>query len=222
MNRNQTPYLLSFRRKVLIVGGQFERFAELVRTFDRNDFEVLFANSGSEGLRAARVERPDLILCDLGLPEFSAIELCREVRNDAVVSGTAFLMLSRRYHNRQNITEALAAGADDCLPHEAEVEYLLAKSLWELHRLEIEVERREAAEAVERRSQVLSEIVEHLASQAAAEPSVREAIPLLREVLESIAALLSDSRGTARPSKRSCEPAPVPQTYDHSVIEFAM
>ena len=222
MNRKKTPYLLSFRRKVLIVGGQFERFAELVRTFDRNDFEVLFANSGSEGLRAARVERPDLILCDLGLPEFSAIELCREVRNDAVVSGTAFLMLSRRFHNRQNITEALAAGADDCLPHDAGVEYLFAKSLWELHRLETEAERREAAEAVERRSQVLLETVEHFASRAAAEPSFRDANPLLREVLESIAALLSDSRSTARPEKKPCEPSHVPQTYDHSVIEFAM
>ena len=78
-----------------------------------------------------------------------------------VVSGTAFLMLCR-YHNRQNITEALAPGPMTAFRTRRR-SYLFAKSLWELHRLEIEVERREAAEAVERRSQVLSEIVEHLA-----------------------------------------------------------
>ncbi|MBX3295071.1 MAG: response regulator [Acidobacteria bacterium] len=219
---NKTPYFLSVRRKVLIVGGQFERFADLVRTFDRNDFEVLFANSGSEGLRAARVERPNLILCDLGLPEFSAIEFCREIRNDILTSSSAFIMLSRRYHNRQNITEALAAGADDCLPHEAEVEFLFAKSLWQLHRLVSEAENREANEAFVRRSQVLSEIVEHLAEQTAGYPGLSEANPLLHDVLESIAALLSESRGIARPSKKAFEPSPLPQTYDHSVIEFAM
>lgn len=222
MQTKSTLPTFGLRRKVLIVGGEFERFAELVRTFDTNGFEVLFANSGREGLRAARIERPNLVLCDLGLPEFSAIELCREIRNDSVTSAIPVIILSRRYHNRQNITEALAAGANDCLPHDAEIEYLFAKSLWQLHRVEVEAESREAISSWENRSRVLTEIVEHLVEQTAGRTGIHETGPLLHEVLGSIADLLSTNRGAHVFSQRPRAADLSYPAYEHSVIEFTM
>jgi two-component system, cell cycle response regulator DivK len=59
---------------------------------------ALKAEDGEEGLELARREKPDLILCDLQLPEMDGFEVVRRLRDDPqlskipVVAVTAFAM----------------------------------------------------------------------------------------------------------------------------------
>jgi two-component system KDP operon response regulator KdpE len=69
------------------------------------------AASGEEALRAAALERPDLIILDLGLPDLDGIEVTRRIREWSQIP---ILILSVREQEGDKIA-ALDAGADDYL-----------------------------------------------------------------------------------------------------------
>ena len=70
---------------------------------------VLEAATGTEGLEHAAARKPDLIILDLGLPDISGIEVCREIRR---WSSMPIVVLSAR-HAEQEKVRLLEAGADD-------------------------------------------------------------------------------------------------------------
>lgn len=111
----------------MIIGDGFERLGELFRTMENGRFEVLFALGGSAGLRAARLERPQAILCEIGLRDMSSLELCRTIRGNPMLASTSFSFIAKSFHNRQNIAEAISAGADDFLSEHSEPEHLIAR-----------------------------------------------------------------------------------------------
>ncbi len=131
------------RAKILIVGNSFERFDAILRTLDGGGYEVLFALGHHEAIRAMRLERLDAVMCDLGLPDNSGIELCGAIRRDPAFAHITFVFTSRSYHARRNIFEALEAGADDCFPAETDLECLVAKMAWLVSQKREEADRRE-------------------------------------------------------------------------------
>lgn len=54
---------------------------ELVTQLLEDDYELLVARDGEEGLRKALDEKPDLVLLDLSLPKMSGWEVCQEIRS---------------------------------------------------------------------------------------------------------------------------------------------
>lgn len=69
------------------------------------------ACDGEEGLEVARLQRPDLIICDIQLPRLSGFQVAQEIKNHpdlgqvALVAVTAFAMVGDR-------DRVLAAGFD--------------------------------------------------------------------------------------------------------------
>jgi two-component system KDP operon response regulator KdpE len=72
-------------------------------------YEVLSASTASEALDLAAVQRPQLSIVDLMLPDHDGIELCRRLRE---WSEMPILVLSAIHDERTKIA-ALHAGADD-------------------------------------------------------------------------------------------------------------
>jgi two-component system KDP operon response regulator KdpE len=72
---------------------------------------VLEAQNGEEALRATALERPDLIILDLGLPDIDGVEVTRRIRE---WSHVPIIILSVREHESDKIA-ALDTGADDYL-----------------------------------------------------------------------------------------------------------
>jgi two-component system KDP operon response regulator KdpE len=70
---------------------------------------VLEAASGASGLDLAAAERPDLVVLDLGLPDLSGVDVCREIRQ---WSTAPILVLSARHSDQEKVA-LLDAGADD-------------------------------------------------------------------------------------------------------------
>lgn len=58
------------------------------------DQEVEVAFDGTSGLEAARRFRPDVVLCDLGLPDLDGYQVARQLRADAVLRATQLVALS--------------------------------------------------------------------------------------------------------------------------------
>ena len=78
----------------------------------REGFKVTPAAGGEEGLKAARENRPDLILLDLVLPGMDGFEILEQLKKDPQLSSIPVLILSN-LSQKEDIDRALALGAID-------------------------------------------------------------------------------------------------------------
>ncbi|WP_151084012.1 response regulator transcription factor [Nocardioides cynanchi] len=85
--------------------------------------EVLVAADGRTALQAAREDRPDIIVLDLGLPDLTGFEVLRRVRAWSTVP---VVVLSARAESAEKV-EALDLGADDYVTKPFGMEELLAR-----------------------------------------------------------------------------------------------
>src|SRR5947209_6451048 len=92
-------------------------------TLENQDYKVLEATRGEEGLRHASVGQPDLIILDLGLPDVDGIEVTRRLR---AWTATPIIVVSARGKEQDKVV-ALDAGADDYLTKPFGVGELLAR-----------------------------------------------------------------------------------------------
>ena len=96
-------------KKVLVVDDDVKT-VELVKLYlSRDGYRVLAAYDGTEALRLARENRPDLIVLDLMLPSVDGLEVCRTLRNE---SDVPIIMLTARTTDEDKLT-GLGLGADD-------------------------------------------------------------------------------------------------------------
>ena len=68
----------------------------LSRRLIRRGFEVIFAVDGKQGVEAARREKPDIILMDMGLPVMDGWEATRCIKSDDAIRGVSVIGLSAR------------------------------------------------------------------------------------------------------------------------------
>jgi len=101
--------------------AQIRRF--LRTTLTSEDYQVIEAETGKQGLIEAATRKPDLIILDLGLPDMDGVEVVRELRT---WSSVPIVILSARSQERDKIF-ALDAGADDYLVKPFGVGELLAR-----------------------------------------------------------------------------------------------
>jgi CheY-like chemotaxis protein len=80
----------------------------------RRDAVVTTAIAGSEGLRKARDEQPQLIMFGFDLFDMSAPEFCREIRSDDRTRGISLLLVCER-DAAQHQDLCLAAGCNDVI-----------------------------------------------------------------------------------------------------------
>ncbi len=73
------------------------------------EVRVIEARTGDEGVDLAAAEQPTLIILDLGLPDRSGLDVCRDLR---AFTATPIIVLSAR-HDAVDKVALLDAGADD-------------------------------------------------------------------------------------------------------------
>jgi DNA-binding NarL/FixJ family response regulator len=97
-----------------------EGLAEILRL---NNYEVMTAQDGLEGVQFARETLPDIILCDIMMPELDGYEVLRELRNDSSTALIPFVFLTAKA-DTSSVRLGMGLGADDYLTkpfHEAEL-----------------------------------------------------------------------------------------------------
>lgn len=66
--------------RLLVIDDETEIVNMLEEYFSHRNTEVLSAQRAQDGLRLALKDRPDLVLLDLGLPDFSGEEVLRQIK----------------------------------------------------------------------------------------------------------------------------------------------
>ncbi len=109
--------------KVLIVDDepQIRRF--LRASLQSHDYDLLEAENGKEAVRACTVQKPDLMILDLGLPDMDGLDVIKSVREWSAVP---IIVLSIRSDDADKI-EALDRGANDYVTKPFSMGELLAR-----------------------------------------------------------------------------------------------
>ena len=102
------------KTKILIIeDDQFLR-EFLFKKLNEENFEVLAAKEGKEGVELAKKEKPDLILLDLILPKKNGYEVLEDLKKNPLTSEIPVLVLSN-LGQKEEIEEAFRKGAKDYL-----------------------------------------------------------------------------------------------------------
>jgi two-component system KDP operon response regulator KdpE len=125
--------MTSDRATVLVIEDEPPIRRLLRTTLTAQDYRVLEAADGEEGLSLLRHERPDVLILDLGLPDIDGLELIRRIRAESPVP---IVVLSSRDDEKGKV-EALDLGADDYVTKPFGMEELVARLRTALrHRLQ--------------------------------------------------------------------------------------
>jgi len=100
--------------RILVVDDEPDITALVAYHLARNGYRVSTAANGQDALRAAREERPDIVVLDLMLPGISGYEVLRELRRRQDTGDVGVILLTARREEADRI-KGLSLGADDYL-----------------------------------------------------------------------------------------------------------
>ena len=111
------------KKKVLIVDDD-TNICELLRLYiDKDGFDVAIANTGTQALKLFELEKPDLVMLDIMLPELDGWQVCREIRKTSQVP---IIMLTAKGEVFDKIL-GLELGADDYVVKPFEAKEVVAR-----------------------------------------------------------------------------------------------
>ena len=117
-------------RSILLVDDELPIRRALKNALQDVAEHVLEASTGTEAIDIAATQHPDLIILDLGLPDISGAEVCREIRRFATMP---IVVLSAR-HDEHDKVELLSLCADDYVTKPFSTKELLARVKAQLRR----------------------------------------------------------------------------------------
>jgi len=119
-------------KKILIVDDE-PKIVQIARDYlERAGFAILVAHDGKLALTTARVEKPDLVVLDLGLPQLDGLDVTRALRKE---SNVPIIMLTARGEESDKLI-GLELGADDYIVKPFSPKELVARARAVLRRFE--------------------------------------------------------------------------------------
>ena len=108
---NAGPMLAPMAHRVLVVEDEEDIAFPLVRTLEREGYDVEWVDSGQKALDTL-ASGPELVILDLGLPDIDGLEVCRRAR-EAGYEGAIIIVTARA--GELDRVVGLDYGADDYL-----------------------------------------------------------------------------------------------------------
>lgn len=98
----------------------------LVNAFEFNNFDVIEAENGAEGVEAAKKNLPDIILMDVRMPIMTGFEACEIIKADESTKNIPIIFLSA-YGQDAEVNTGLSLGAEEYLVKPFEVSSLIVR-----------------------------------------------------------------------------------------------
>ncbi len=136
--------------KILVIDDDQGLRRSLSLILDEGGHGVVVAANGADGLVVAKNEKPDLILCDVRMPQMDGLEFLERYRQE---EGGALVIMMTAYGSVDLAVKAMVAGAYDYIPKPfgADEVLLTIRKAEERERLRAEVGRLRAEVRAERR-----------------------------------------------------------------------
>jgi two-component system alkaline phosphatase synthesis response regulator PhoP len=114
------------KTKILLVDDEPDILEFLSYNLIKEGYEVFTAENGLNGIKKAKIEKPDLILLDIMMPEMDGIEACAEIRKIDSLKKTLIVFLTARTEEFSQLA-GYDAGADDYITKPVKPKVLLSK-----------------------------------------------------------------------------------------------
>jgi signal transduction histidine kinase len=112
--RPEAPPRICQAARVLVIEDSLDAAASLEMLLCMRGHDVRVAHTGTEGVAAARAWTPDVVLCDIGLPELDGYGVARELRQDPTTARVRLLALTG-YGTEEDRCRSREAGFDQHL-----------------------------------------------------------------------------------------------------------
>ena len=101
-------------KKILVIEDEPEMRRNLITVLRLEKFHPVSADNGRIGVELAKKEKPDLILCDVMMPELDGYGVIAALRADAETVAIPFIFLTAK-GEKPDIRAGMNLGADDYL-----------------------------------------------------------------------------------------------------------
>lgn len=126
---------MNTKRTLLIIEDDSEIAAMMSKQLKTQDYHTLHAKTAHEGLTLFQMDNPDLILLDLGLPDFDGFEVLKAIRRE---SQAPVIVISARFDASDKV-KAFDLGADDYMTKPFIIDEFLARIRVQLRKLNTKV-----------------------------------------------------------------------------------
>ncbi len=99
------------RRKILVIDDDQSFLEAIKQAFLSEDYDLMTARCGRDGLQQALAFHPDLIVLDVMMPEMDGWEVCRRLRE---LTNIPLVFLTAK-EGENNVVKGLLMGGDDYL-----------------------------------------------------------------------------------------------------------
>lgn len=120
-------------KTILVIEDEAQTRDIFVRSLVFEGFHALSAESGSIGVKLAQIHLPDLILCDIMMPDRDGYEVLSALRQKKATAAIPFIFLTAKV-TMTDLRRGMELGADDYLTKPCTVEQFLAAIATRLER----------------------------------------------------------------------------------------
>lgn len=112
-------------KKILVIEDEAETRENLVLMLEMEGFKALSAANGKLGVAVAKRELPDVILCDVSMPEMDGYRVLESLRAENATVSIPFIFLTAK-GDKKDLRTGMNLGADDYLTKPASAEEVLS------------------------------------------------------------------------------------------------
>jgi CheY-like chemotaxis protein len=123
-------------KKILLIEDDVTVRENTAELLELSNYEVVTAPDGKKGVDKAKEEIPDIIVCDIMMPELDGYDVLSRLSEDPATKGIPFIFLSAKTEHK-DVRRGMDLGADDYLTKPFEEEDLLSAIESRLAKVEI-------------------------------------------------------------------------------------
>lgn len=99
-------------KKILVIEDNLDIRENICESLELSGYQTLQASNGKQGVEIAQLHYPDLIVCDIMMPEMDGYEVLSHLGKDLKTSGIPFIFLTAKAE-KNDFRKGLSLGADD-------------------------------------------------------------------------------------------------------------
>jgi len=111
-------------KKILVIEDEADTLDNLVLMLEMEGFKTFSAANGRAGVFLAKRELPDVILCDVSMPELDGYGVLEALRAESATVSIPFIFLTAK-GDKKDLRQGMNLGADDYLTKPASAEDVL-------------------------------------------------------------------------------------------------